>query len=136
MGYGVESYPQYSSSRTTDGGVSWSTTLIHRESFWLDQMRAIRLRGSTAIAVGDTGHMYYSTDFGESWSGANSGTRDRLFEIGFVDDSTVLAVGINGTVIRSMDGGKNWTTVDSFTYRSLWGIWPFSNSRWTVIAPS
>lgn len=133
-GYGIEGGQQYASSRTTDGGRSWKRAVIHRS--WEEQIRAVRVRGTTAIAVGDTGLVYRSSDLGASWSRSSTGTHARLFDVQFLDDLNVFATGGSGTAIRSTDAGITWSRIDSATSRLLWGVIPFSATRWTFIAPS
>lgn len=61
----------------------------------------------------DTGYIYFSDDFGVSWTrqagGAGAPTSNDLNEIWFADDENGMAVGDGDTVLVTTDGGDTWT---------------------------
>jgi len=64
--------------------------------------------GTTAIAVGERGHIAISNDFGDTWEQAKSvPTRTTLTSIAMVNNH-VWAVGHDTTILYSSDTGKTW----------------------------
>ncbi len=61
-----------------------------------------------AIAVGNFGSIYRTTDGGKTWDLRDSGTIEPLFSVDFADDKLGWAVGKSSTVIVTTDGGLNW----------------------------
>ncbi len=61
----------------------------------------------------DTGYVYFSGDFGITWTlqagGAGAPTAADLNEIWFADAENGMAVGDDGAVIYTTDGGDTWT---------------------------
>jgi len=61
----------------------------------------------------DSGYIYFSEDFGVSWTrqagGAGAPTSNDLNEIWFSDAENGMAVGDSDTVLVSSDGGDTWT---------------------------
>lgn len=68
----------------------------------------ITAAGDRLVAVGDRGHILYSTDQGASWTQATVPTTVMLTRVFFVSDSLGWAVGHDGNVLVSADGGVNW----------------------------
>lgn len=68
----------------------------------------IAAAGDRLVAVGERGHILYSTDGGESWTQATVPTTVMLTRVFFVSESLGWAVGHDGNVMHSRDGGVNW----------------------------
>lgn len=98
-------------AQSADGGRTWTTgfALPARDVALL----AVALQGTRRIAVGQSGVIVTSND-GQSWSAARSGTTQRLFGVGLNGDGLATAVGSFGTLLVSEDAGARWreSTVD------------------------
>ncbi len=71
----------------------------------------ITLIGNKVIAVGERGHIVYSTD-GNQWQQANVPVNVLLTSISFADKNLGFATGHDATILKTMDGGENWTLVN------------------------
>lgn len=69
----------------------------------------IAAAGDRLVAVGERGHILYSSDGGASWVQAKVPTSVMLTRVFFVSDSVGWAVGHDGNILVSSDGGVNWT---------------------------
>lgn len=63
------------------------------------------------IAVGERGHIVYSTD-GQIWQQANVPVNVLLTAVDFVDEKVGFAVGHDATLLKTTDGGENWQVVN------------------------
>ena len=89
-------------SRTTDGGLNWSTTLydqpIEGLAFPID---------FSGFAVGSGGRIVHSTNRGITWTDQTSGTTASLHDVSFASDAlTGIVVGDGGVILRTTDGGE------------------------------
>jgi len=66
---------------------------------------------------------------GQNWLPQDSGTREGILEVYFVDDLTGVAVGRRGTILRTENGGNVWSLITSGTNNDLHDIFfvNFSN---------
>ena len=64
--------------------------------------------GSRIVAVGQRGHVVYSTDSGASWKQASVPVSSDLTAVFFVDDKQGWAVGHDGVILHTADGGEKW----------------------------
>jgi len=60
-------------------------------------------------AVGENGFLYKTTDNGESWFDASSGTTNNLNSLLFITDNFGWAVGDVGNICLTTSGGVRWT---------------------------
>ncbi|MGB1261375.1 MAG: YCF48-related protein [Cognaticolwellia sp.] len=74
------------------------------ESLLLD---IIEIDQSKLVAVGERGHILYSTD-GENWQQAQVPVQVTLTAVYFVDPVNGWAVGHDATILNSKDGGVTW----------------------------
>ncbi|MDY6829907.1 MAG: YCF48-related protein [Pseudomonadota bacterium] len=65
--------------------------------------------GGKLLAVGERGHIVFSTDGGKTWDQASVPTQMTLTAVDFVDESLGWAVGHDAVVVHTEDGGKTWT---------------------------
>jgi M6 family metalloprotease-like protein len=79
--------------------------------------------GLTWIAIGDSGTILRTTNFGSSWEIQSSPTTNDLYGVYFVDANTGFVVGDSGTILKTTDGGVNWSTQTSGTLNTLYGIY-------------
>lgn len=67
------------------------------------------LDAETAVIVGSRGRILVSHEkYRNLWSPRDSGTRDLLTCVNFVDERNGWAAGHGGTIVHSGDGGKTW----------------------------
>lgn len=64
--------------------------------------------GDRLVAVGSRGHIVYSDDNGESWTQAESPTRQMLTAVDFVDGQNGWAVGHDSLVLHTSNAGESW----------------------------
>ena len=94
--------------RSTDGGFTWSRTLVGvgalpaswNVSFFDDKSAQLSARG---------GYFFKTTDGGLTWTALNSGIGGVEFrDLEMFDDNSGLAVGDNGYFLRTTNGGNHW----------------------------
>ena len=86
----------------TSGGWYWQNPLKQGNS-----LHDVAVTPTRAIAVGDAGAVFTSTNGGAKWTRQRSGMRGKLQSVSFVSASTGWAVG-NGGVIKTTNGGVKW----------------------------
>jgi photosystem II stability/assembly factor-like uncharacterized protein len=74
---------------------------------------AYLLDSGVGFAVGDTGTILKSTDFGATWVPLSPGTTRALYDVYFFDPDQGVAVGERGLILRTTDAGTGWQTVAS-----------------------
>ena len=67
--------------------------------------------GDKLVAVGERGHIIYSTD-GLSWNQAQVPTNVLLTSVSFANDSTGFVTGHDATLLKTVDGGLSWQVVN------------------------
>jgi len=72
-------------------------------------LQGVTKAGSRLVAVGQRGHVVYSTDSGTSWKQASVPVSSDLTAVFFVDDRQGWAVGHDGVILHTADGGEKWT---------------------------
>jgi photosystem II stability/assembly factor-like uncharacterized protein len=77
---------------------------------------------STGVIVGSNGTIFYTTDRGDNWLGAVSGTAEDLDGVDFIDATYATAVGYDGTILRSSDGCATWSPQDGGTGQDLFDV--------------
>ena len=65
--------------------------------------------GGFITAFGLRGHIYYSTDRGETWQPSNTGKTASLSGGTLMSDGTLCVVGVDGSLFKSTDKGKTFT---------------------------
>jgi photosystem II stability/assembly factor-like uncharacterized protein len=71
-------------------------------------LQSVTRAGDRLVAVGQRGHVVYSTDGGASWKQASVPVSSDLTAVFFVDDRQGWAVGHDGVVLHTADGGVQW----------------------------
>jgi len=74
------------------------------KSLLIDLARA----GPRIFAVGERGHVLYSTDDGRNWTQVQVPASANLTAVYFVDDKNGWAVGHAELILRTEDGGDSW----------------------------
>ena len=97
------------SSLTANAALAWT----QRASSTTVNLYDVAVKGSTLIAVGDSGIIRRSTDGGLNWNSVPSGTEQQLRDVDFASngDGSLYAVGSFGTVIKSSNEGASWSAV-------------------------
>ena len=68
----------------------------------------VETNDTTIVAVGERGHIAYSTDYGSTWEQSkNVPTRTTLTAVSIINNN-VWAVGHDTIILYSSDSGKNW----------------------------
>lgn len=65
-------------------------------------------QGGRLVAVGQRGHIFFSTDAGERWQQAKVSVSSDLTSVCFVDARTGWAAGHDGVILHTTDGGETW----------------------------
>jgi photosystem II stability/assembly factor-like uncharacterized protein len=73
-------------------------------------LQGVARAGLRLIAVGQRGHVIYSTDGGATWQQANVPVSSDLTAVFFVNDQKGWAVGHDGIILHTADSGVTWTT--------------------------
>jgi photosystem II stability/assembly factor-like uncharacterized protein len=71
-------------------------------------MQAVARAGDRLVAVGQRGHIVFSTDDGKTWKQAPAPVSSDLTAVYFVDGKNGWAVGHDGVVLHTTDGGESW----------------------------
>ena len=71
-------------------------------------LQGVAKAGSRIVAVGQRGHVVYSTDAGATWKQASVPVSSDLTAVFFVDDKQGWAVGHDGVILHTADGGEKW----------------------------
>ena len=73
-------------------------------------LEGVARAGLRLVAVGQRGHIVYSTDGGATWQQAKVPVSSDLTAVFFVNDQKGWAVGHDGVILHTSDGGLTWTT--------------------------
>lgn len=87
-------------SRTTNGGVNWTTQIFSLGLYGVDFPSA-----TIGYTVGLTGTIMKSINSGLSWTPQTSGTSVFLSSVDFIDSLTGYACGDAGTILKTTNGG-------------------------------
>jgi photosystem II stability/assembly factor-like uncharacterized protein len=68
----------------------------------------VKTENANFVAVGERGHIIYSSDDGKTWTQATVPTRSTLTSIFFINDKRGWAVGHDAIILTTFDGGKSW----------------------------
>src|SRR5690606_25450456 len=76
----------------------------------------------TAIAVGNGGTIFKTTDKGLVWEKIDVASSWNFNDLEFLDESIGFLVGDKGLVLKSSDGGESWEKVSTGTFQNFTGI--------------
>jgi photosystem II stability/assembly factor-like uncharacterized protein len=118
-------------SKSTDGGMTWSDSLLPPEAFsneddefWaFANSLAVDPRNSNVVYASGSGGVFKTTDGGASWTTMNAGllpcTQSNCSEPYLVRSlmidprsGALYAISSNGGILRNRNGGSIWVTVD------------------------
>lgn len=120
--------------KTTDGGASWTAVSCGTNVFYyVDVVFRDENNGvAAAMMEGETDEaIFITSDGGDTWIPATSGTQVDIQSVCYADDNTLFAVGTGGKVYKSIDGGHNWT-VQYSPGGTLVGV-DFANASFGVV---
>jgi hypothetical protein len=125
------------STRPADSPPSRRGSRRWRKSLLLDLARA----GPRVFAVGERGHVLYSTDEGRTWTQVQVPASANLTAVYFVDERHGWAVGHDEVILRTTDGGipGSCTRFEPDTKQPLLDVWfadPTAAWRSAPMAPS
>ena len=102
--------------KTTDGGKTWTDWSLHVGDPLSHNLYDVRTIGPYIVIAGEAGHVFVSTDGGNTFPAATSPTDATMFGAIATGDANngILVFGVAGQAYRSEDGGKTWKTVQAF----------------------
>jgi len=68
----------------------------------------VKTTDANFVAVGERGHIIYSTDDGRTWKQATVPTRSTLTSVFFINGKRGWAVGHDAIILTTFDGGQSW----------------------------
>lgn len=118
-GYAVGAFGEF--LYTLDGGVNWQ-----RDTTRLDNPEQMHLNaitggpGGLVWVAGESGLLFRSADYGESWQRLESPYHGSFFDIAFEPvNHRLLVVGLRGNIFSSSNLGDNWQSAQVDVSRSL-----------------
>lgn len=103
--------PQASLYRSEDGGATWKA--IGLGSLGVNALAIDPVRPSTLYAGTESGGIFKSTDWGETWSVRNTGLGSPTINALGINraNPSVLHAATTGGLFKSSDGGSSWSPV-------------------------
>ncbi len=103
-------------NRSTDGGYTWTEVYGNGNTNFV-LLGVDFLNSDYGMAAGDYGHIYTTTDGGDSWTFSES-VGDQLLHTPFIwDEDTAWVCGTPEIVFKTTDGGINWNNAYSGNYQ-------------------
>jgi photosystem II stability/assembly factor-like uncharacterized protein len=94
--------------RSLDAGQTWEQLQSPYDGSWFGVVN--NTAADRQIIFGLRGNIFYTSDFGNHWTPANSENTLTLAGGTAAPDGTVVLVGSVGAILHSADGGKNFIT--------------------------
>jgi photosystem II stability/assembly factor-like uncharacterized protein len=124
--------------RSTDSGSTWSQKLAKTDNVGLLQVAFDPSDGNKAVASGNYGQAYYSTDGGSTWTAASKpwGTSswDTRVELAYAPSSpSTVYASVNqggGQIYKSTDGGHTYSLATTSSYNYLGSQGWYDNVIW------
>ncbi|VGO17285.1 hypothetical protein PDESU_05881 [Pontiella desulfatans] len=101
----------------SDDGVDFEQASLSPALVYDDWFEGVTVSGQRAVAVGDWGMIYTSTN-GSSWTSATSNTEEWLRGVA-AGNGGFVAVGENGTILRASQAAASWSLKTSNTPEHL-----------------
>jgi hypothetical protein len=134
------SSPNRAELKKTTDGVNWTDALF-LSSAVSTSMNSVIANGTTWVAVGNSGIIYYSSDDGVTFNSVASGTTGHLQDVAYGNGMWIAAghdpSTLDGIVLKSTNG-TTWTTVTGhgLTFiKSVYfanGVFVFNNKKTTT----
>jgi photosystem II stability/assembly factor-like uncharacterized protein len=101
--------------RSSDGGATWSAVLTTAvNELWDVEAIGYGERAGSVWVAGDSNTVYFSEDYGDSWTaitGPTAGAGDNIHSLALCPDGTVIIGNDAGEVYGSYDDGASWITL-------------------------
>ena len=132
---------------TIDGGQSWTKHVIElmnnaslnavcmispTEAWIAGEAPLFELQYNDKLTSAQITNLYHTTDGGQTWQIARSGTNYTLYDIYFRDAQRGWAAGARGALIATEDGGKTWRNIPTGVNGLLLKIGPAKDALWIV----
>ncbi|HZR82019.1 MAG TPA: YCF48-related protein [Candidatus Binatia bacterium] len=72
--------------------------------------------------VGELGRVYHTTDGGNTFAIADTGTRNAFLAVACLPDGSVVVTGPKGAAMKTSDGGTTWQTLQTGAKRALLSV--------------
>lgn len=99
--------------KTTNGGSKWEYKAADPSNPHFKDV-VFGDSGGVAVAVGESGKIFKTSDNGDTWMNIPSGTNKNLNAVAF-GDSGFIAGGDDGTILRAPKSGDSWMSVETGT---------------------
>ena len=76
-----------------------------------ENLAAIQFLGQSGWIAGFDGVILHTADGGRTWARQETGTKESLESVFFLDADHGWAAGWAGTILRTTDGGKSWKMI-------------------------
>lgn len=106
--------------RSDDGGATWRDTSLAFGDPFSHNLYAATRTASGIYVVGETGHVFRSTDRGGSFPAVATPAASTLFGV-LAAGGRIIAYGVAGAIFRSDDGAKTWARIAAATTENLVG---------------
>jgi photosystem II stability/assembly factor-like uncharacterized protein len=93
-----------------------------REPSFRDNLYDVAIAPEHAWIVGYYGTILRSSDRGLTWAVQQSGTREALFRVDFIDGAVGWVAGSHGTLLYTSDGGDTWQPRKAPVDEHLFGL--------------
>ena len=98
--------------RSSDGGATWEAVLTTATNPLFDiEATGYGKRAGSVWVVGGTNTVYFSEDYGDSWSAITGPSGDNLLALALCTDGTVIVGDSAGNLYGSYDDGVSWSTL-------------------------
>jgi photosystem II stability/assembly factor-like uncharacterized protein len=98
--------------RSADGGANWEAVLSTAVNALFDiEATGYGKRAGSVWVVGGTNTVYFSEDYGESWSAITGPSAANLLALALCPDGTVIVGDSAGNLYGSYDDGVSWSTL-------------------------
>ncbi|MFK7924307.1 MAG: YCF48-related protein [Bacteroidia bacterium] len=101
-------------SVTEDGGTTWNE---YASGFPTGAYNGLAVPSSqAAYIIANTGNVFKSTDFGQTWSDLPLPTTPEWIGISFINDTVGWISSRAGELLKTTDGGSSWMTLDTLAF--------------------
>ena len=100
---------------TIDGGLTWTNQDTGGAAYNLLSIHFPNATSNVGYAVGDSGIILKTNDYGITWTDISLDTIDSFDAVFFTDENDGFIVGDSGDIHQTSDGGNTWTTYDITT---------------------
>lgn len=121
--------------RTMDGGESWDQ-LTRIEPSGTFRAICFPVNESIGYIACDEGNVQITRDGGERWELINTGVRENLTGIFFIDTDCGYVAGARGIVFSTRSAGQSWDAMFVPTHIDLYGLYFLSFEKGYVVGDS